>query len=156
MNITTERIEEDGCLILKITIKNPIPFNIPDTQLRALNHLKNTVDELIHETDKHTFFWREMVQIREDMKNKIFIEMINLFRSRLNFTLDDAVSLFYKELFQWNFQNQEPEIKNALINFGFHPEKYYFDNDLEKKRNESDQEKEFNIDIDDGDDEDYN
>lgn len=152
MDVRLEKTIENDELIITFRISNPSVMSMPDPQVKALNHLKNTVDQLIDETDDRQPLFMEMVAIREDMKDKIFKVMIDEFKARMGSALDLHLVALYNEIYNWTFDNQTEEWKSRLLNFGFQKQKYYFDNDFETKRNEMKQEPEFNIDIDDGDD----
>ena len=151
MDIKLERSIEDKELVITIRCSNPVKVEYLPAELKALNAMKNIVDDLINELDDTRPLWIRIVTTRESIKDKIFKTIIESFKSRITWDLDNNILKIYHEIYNWTFDNQTEEMQNYLTAFGFQKENYYFDNDLEIKRYNMKQEPEFNIDIEDED-----
>lgn len=152
MKIKVERTIEDKELVITLRISEPQKLEFKETELKALNSLKNIVDDLIEGLDENRTLIRTIRIQRNNLKDEIFKDIINSFKARMQFGIDESVLAIYNEIYNWTFDNLEENVQNYLTAFGFQKEKYYFDNDVEKKRDTMDQELDFDIDIDDGED----
>lgn len=146
---------DNGDLIFMITMPNGPYKIISDDHLSKLTQFRKLGEFLTSEISG--FRYSEIMEdsFRDNLQD-LFMCFFKEFREDIDKEFTEKCRAMKAEINNWVYDKQSVAIQSWLSEYEPQRTKYYFDNDPEKNRGEESQEPEFDIDVEDSDDEDYN